>query len=582
MTIVLRGKTKEDNDRIQRYKDLLQGCNTAPECLLKACSYFDSIPAQPVGNEISEDALDINSDVNLSNHANNEKDKSSDPASVVTEDFEAMIVVREKQMESLVVELESKLLHAAWLAKQCERAKEEKYQGPHFPQWQTELERNTLGDLIVTSDLGRYIEAAFLNVDADTEERYYRDAPTKAQIAEEKKAADEHKKLEKAKRAKAKKAKKTNKRSQKPDEPAQVDGTEPYLPDLRANKIGKDDSKAYNDALRKVIGHLRHLGKELTSRTRSLRFSRNAYTLYHSHTNPGGALTCMACEDSTNDYDKVSINISCGHLTCENCIQKNANLNVVAVCAVDGCGGAAESFCMRKAVDLVGDGETEKYGSKLSSIIALINSIPKDEQVLLFVQFEDLMLKIASALEAANISNYSLHKQEIRKMNDIMNDFQENQGADKRKVLLLDASSEAAAGMLVIPPMLTASLANLVFYSNLTNTNHVIFVSPLLTKSLQAYNASMTQSIGRAKRFGQYKTVHVYRFLALRTIDVDILQERERKKLVKKKAVEASESGGGESDEKWVLVEEDQIDDTMEGGWGSGYDFKSNLMEEDD
>ena len=499
------------------------------------------------------------------------------PASVVAEDFEAMIALREQQMESLVVELESKLLHAAWLAQQCERAKEQQYRGPHFPQWQTELERNTLGDLTVISDLRRYIDAALQNVDADTEEKYYRDPPTKAQLEQEENAATALKKLKKAERSKARKAKNTSKGSQKPNESVQEDGTEPDLPDPRENKIGRDDSKAYNEALRKVIGHLRHLAKELTSRTRSLRFSRGAYTLYQSHTN----VTCMTCGEFVIDYDKISINISCGHLTCEKCIQKHANRNVVPVCTVKGCDGLAESFCMRKAVDLVGDGETGKYGSKLSSVIELINSIPKDEQVLLFVQFEDLMLKIASALETANISNYSLHKQEIRKMNDIMNDFQENQGADKRKVLLLDASSEAAAGMLVIPPLFTTSLANLIFYSNLTNANHVIFVSPLLTKSQQAYNASMTQSIGRAKRFGQYKTVHVYRFLALRTVDVDILQERERKKLVKK-AVEASESGGGESDEKWVLVEEDQIDDTMEGDWGSGYDFKSNPMEEDD
>ena len=116
----------------------------------------------------------------------------------------------------------------------------------------------------------------------------------------------------------------------------------------------------------------------------------------------------------------------------------------------------------------------------------------------------------------------------------------------------------------------------------------------------------MTQSIGRAKRFGQQKTVHVYRFLALRTIDVDILQEREHKTLVKRKdlqegeavgggepgagsepAVEGSEPsgvsepGGGQPDEEWFLVEETKIDGTMEAGWGSGYNFKSNPFEED-
>ncbi len=39
----------------------------------------------------------------------------------------------------------------------------------------------------------------------------------------------------------------------------------------------------------------------------------------------------------------------------------------------------------------------------------------------------------------------------------------------------------------------------------------------------------MTQSVGRARRFGQKKKVHIHRFVALKTIDVDILEHRERR-----------------------------------------------------
>lgn len=129
----------------------------------------------------------------------------------------------------------------------------------------------------------------------------------------------------------------------------------------------------------------------------------------------------------------------------------------------------------------------------------------------------------------------------------------------------------------------------MILYSNLTNANHVIFVSPLLTRTQQVYDASMTQCIGRAKRFGQQKTVHVYRFLALRTIDVDILQEREQKTLVKTKdrkgkaAVYRNQglNRGGSRDE-WLLVSEDAIDDGLEAGWGSGYNFKSYPPDDDE
>jgi hypothetical protein len=68
--------------------------------------------------------------------------------------------------------------------------------------------------------------------------------------------------------------------------------------------------------------------------------------------------------------------------------------------------------------------------------------------------------------------------------------------------------------------------------SNLTNANHIIFLSPLLTETQYHYDASTIQAIGRARRYGQKKVVHIHRFLALKTIDVDITQERTAKRLV--------------------------------------------------
>lgn len=47
------------------------------------------------------------------------------------------------------------------------------------------------------------------------------------------------------------------------------------------------------------------------------------------------------------------------------------------------------------------------------------------------------------------------------------------------------------------------------------------------------YESSETQAIGRARRYGQQKVVHIYRFFSLKTIDVDILEHRTHKKLVK-------------------------------------------------
>jgi hypothetical protein len=67
----------------------------------------------------------------------------------------------------------------------------------------------------------------------------------------------------------------------------------------------------------------------------------------------------------------------------------------------------------------------------------------------------------------------------------------------------------------------------LISRSNLTAANHVIFVSPYLVNSDQAYIAAMIQAEGRARRYGQTNPVHVYHFLTLNTIDVDTIQMRQ-------------------------------------------------------
>jgi hypothetical protein len=55
-------------------------------------------------------------------------------------------------------------------------------------------------------------------------------------------------------------------------------------------------------------------------------------------------------------------------------------------------------------------------------------------------------------------------------------------------------------------------------------------VAPLLVKSQYEYESAMTQAIARSRRYGQEKRVHIYHFAALRTIDVDILEHRHKRK----------------------------------------------------
>jgi hypothetical protein len=55
-----------------------------------------------------------------------------------------------------------------------------------------------------------------------------------------------------------------------------------------------------------------------------------------------------------------------------------------------------------------------------------------------------------------------------------------------------------------------------------------MFLSPLHAQHQYGYESKMLQAIRRVHRFGQEKVVHIYRFVALKTIDVNIIENRER------------------------------------------------------
>lgn len=55
----------------------------------------------------------------------------------------------------------------------------------------------------------------------------------------------------------------------------------------------------------------------------------------------------------------------------------------------------------------------------------------------------------------------------------------------------------------------------------------------------------MTQAIGRARRWGQEKLVHVYHFVTTKTIDVDIIEQRNQGKMLVSGALALGGRGRG-------------------------------------
>lgn len=56
----------------------------------------------------------------------------------------------------------------------------------------------------------------------------------------------------------------------------------------------------------------------------------------------------------------------------------------------------------------------------------------------------------------------------------------------------------------------------------------------MFTQTQYDYDSAMTQAIGRCRRFGQTRHVHIYHLLVKRTIDVDIFQGRRDKILIER------------------------------------------------
>ena len=159
-------------------------------------------------------------------------------------------------------------------------------------------------------------------------------------------------------------------------------------------------------------------------------------------------------------------------------------------------------------VDGAAGGANSATGVKLSSVIGLIRRIPKDERVLVFVQFQDLLDKVAEALKDAGIGAVRLTGTPNQRST-IIEAFQEpSLKSGQPRVLILNLRDESAAG------------------ANLTQASHAIFVHPLLVSSQIEYTSCDTQAVGRIRRYGQGRVVQLYRFLVANSIDEDIFRDR--------------------------------------------------------
>jgi SNF2 family DNA or RNA helicase len=115
---------------------------------------------------------------------------------------------------------------------------------------------------------------------------------------------------------------------------------------------------------------------------------------------------------------------------------------------------------------------------------------------------------VADALKEQKVAAVMLVGTPLQRSSIIDNFQQLELKAGEPRVLLLNLRDESAAG------------------ANLTAASHAIFVHPLLVGSQQEYTSCDTQAVGRVRRYGQSRTVQLYRFLVANSIDEDIFRDR--------------------------------------------------------
>ena len=262
-----------------------------------------------------------------------------------------------------------------------------------------------------------------------------------------------------------------------------------------------------------MISIVNGLCNRLVVSKRSLRFLQNVHKIWQSaQKDARSTLLCEHphCHSSTSG--DVAASGLCGHALCKDC-HSHLQEQHQHTCPVKGCSSSMHDYHLlwkSRMGDLRATSHAP-YGAKIERAMDFLEEIQqKNEQAILFVQYKQQLDEVEQALADRGIPATVVGSKKTRHMNagDQIQDFRDS---SKNTVIVLNASDETAAG------------------SNLQNANHVIFLSPLLRNTQYEYESTMAQAIGRVRRHGQKNKIFVYRIVALGTIDVDILEHRERR-----------------------------------------------------
>jgi SNF2 family DNA or RNA helicase len=257
--------------------------------------------------------------------------------------------------------------------------------------------------------------------------------------------------------------------------------------------------------LREHIHKLRRLQKEIVERVRSLRYFQAIRALQNEHT----VVKCCHTQQIVQPEHRALLSC-CGHQGHIDVLREHAAQNA---CPSPGCQAPVRPTSIVLASDLGLNATVSSgtHGTKLTKLCNVLLSLPKDERILVFVQFPDLMDKVKVAIEDAGLNTDALKGSSAQKTK-VLSAFQNEStgGSSNVRVLLLNLGDESAS------------------CANLTTANHLVFVHPLVAESQQKWTQQEAQAVGRVRRYGQNREVFVHRFIVDDSIDADIMAEKEQ------------------------------------------------------
>ena len=262
--------------------------------------------------------------------------------------------------------------------------------------------------------------------------------------------------------------------------------------------------------------------------------------------------SCVVCGHRKGIAGSLILD-SCGHVLCLKCETDDRGEE----CPKEGCDALAMRHNLVWAStlghkDVV---EPEFWSSKAQNVAALCYQIIirshnqrlgmiGGDRILIFVQYELLRDAVIQRFEQNGIDFLDA----TRPYGDTSAEYKISAFAEgtRRRILFLPLDNVNAAGW------------------NLQIANHIIFLAPFVTNTQHEYDSVMKQAIGRALRPGQTRDVHVYYFMHLNTIEVNILQDRNKKWLVQ---------GQEKGDDEWYLKDYKDFATGEEPGYsGHGLD----------